>query len=530
MPRPRTTLYIATGQLAPDNDHHPRPARIWRMAMLIVTALFMALTTSQPAGAQGRAGKTAVKSTGWTGTAVARAGDAVFCASDKACTVVGTHGNFMSYNGAGWKAGASTPFPSPQGWAQVSCPTSTFCLAVDPEGRTYDYNGLAWEPAGKQSLGYSATLSCASPAFCAVITSSGASWAYANGSWISMPDLPGYYPGNGQISGYWAPAVSCTSPAFCEVVEINQSVTRAYTYNGSSWQAQVIDHGKNGLQASMYAQRYWVGISCTSPAFCEAVQSNGDVITYESGQWGPPHRVLFGLEHPVFVECPDPGDCVATSSAATFVLRRGVWSKMPGPPLNGGSLSSLSCPAPGFCAATTSSSAVHFYTYAAPRAKPVPKGPGETTTTASSTTSSVAAGFSGTYKVVYTVTSISGSYGYGLSVGSTSTASWSATPTCQAGQCSVAIVASSGTRYEMTAVGGELKGIGSGTITCMDTSAGQPSGVTGTSQLSIALTPGQGSPISTLQGTESLTMPAGTCPGSGAGGATFNLDLTRVGP
>lgn len=84
--------------------------------------------------------------------------------------------------------------------------------------------------------------------------------------------------------------------------------------------------------------------------------------------------------------------------------------------------------------------------------------------------------------------------------------------------------------YELVPSGQVLQGDGSGTITCMDTSAGQPSGKIGTSQLSLSLTLGHGSPVTKSQGTETLTMPAGTCPGRGAGAATFDLVVSRVGP
>jgi len=140
--------------------------------------------------------------------------------------------------------------------------------------------------------------------------------------------------------------------------------------------------------------------------------------------------------------------------------------------------------------------------------------------------------FSGTYDVTRVVTSVTGSFIFG--VGETVQVTWAVTSTCPAGPCDVTIVSSSGLQFSYAYAGGVWTYLAPPTIDneCFDEN-GQPTGEVLPLTRAITLRPvtpydqTSATPIPALSGTGTDAAAAG-CDGNPAS-YDYTLDITRTG-
>jgi phage-related protein len=282
----------------------------------------------------------------------------VSCASTSFCAAVDTLGRALIWNGRWW-SGPTAIDPRGAGMESVSCPTASFCVAVDGNGNALTWNGRSWSrPVRIDDTGTNIqSVSCASASFCAagdwggyVLTFNGKTWskpqlvdptntAETTGGGIGSMACPtstfcvglDWEGGSVTYNGHaWTRdttfdpdgaeglmEVSCTSAAFCMAVDGGNDLI----WNGSAWTAlNSIDVTGDGIE----------DVSCGSTTSCMVVDWDGNALHWNGTSW--PATAVF---------CPDTttdsaGDCTTTGSYAD--ARTGV-------------LDAVSCPAASFCAA-----------------------------------------------------------------------------------------------------------------------------------------------------------------------------------
>jgi serine/threonine protein kinase len=136
-------------------------------------------------------------------------------------------------------------------------------------------------------------------------------------------------------------AVDCAAPSLCAAVDSSGDL---FTYNGRSWSAPVTTGNLLG------------GVSCPSVSFCDAVgydSSGGNVVTFDGRSWGAPRLLDPGYKlHSV--SCVSASFCVVGASVDVFTYHDGVWST---PQIadsedgNGTGIGSVSCVSTSFCLA-----------------------------------------------------------------------------------------------------------------------------------------------------------------------------------
>ena len=278
-------------------------------------------------------------------------------------------GDFVYWNGTSWSSGKSIPnfgFVS-----SLSCISSTFCMVVDTTGRValggesgFAYGGIpqpvpisfvscastnycllvgngagggGWEvwngstlTNGTVSHGY-ASVSCAPSGFCMVM----------GAGYIDGTDLPGIGGAPNPIQGPWLSSTSCVSVIFCQAVDYQGNVL---TWNGSTWSSpQLID--SNGSLTS---------VSCVSATFCMAVDEMGDAFFYNVSSWSGFYNVDPN-QNLDSVSCVITSFCIATDGSGHYLTWNGTsWSA----PQNFDSsnyVTSVSCTSPAFCMAVDGS-------------------------------------------------------------------------------------------------------------------------------------------------------------------------------
>jgi hypothetical protein len=106
-------------------------------------------------------------------------------------------------------------------------------------------------------------ISC-SGAFCIAVSVSGEAVIYKGGAWGNRSS----------IDSDALTAVSCTSPSYCAAVDSNDHVL---TYNGASWSLPTTE----GVATSVL--RGYTAISCASKMLCVAVETNGNELFFGAG-------------------------------------------------------------------------------------------------------------------------------------------------------------------------------------------------------------------------------------------------------
>ncbi|MFC6707796.1 hypothetical protein [Flexivirga alba] len=188
---------------------------------------------------------------------------------------------------------------------------------------------------------------------------------YASATTHVVVDVVGYTAKGGSAvwgapqqilqNGAHLTGVSCTSAAFCAAVDQNGTLTAMTTTGG--WQNAIVDPWVN-----------WTGVSCANDATCVAVgtrpiapsRTEAVATTYDASGWSRPTAVL---PHGTLdaISCPTPTFCMAvgrdsSSRGVTVQFDGSIWSA---PTTTGpAALTAVSCPTDAFCATGASDGAV----------------------------------------------------------------------------------------------------------------------------------------------------------------------------
>ncbi len=198
----------------------------------------------------------------------------------------------------------------------VSCPTVKFCIAVDGTGNAVIHKrNNTWETpdlidAGGGGL---ASVSCASTTFCMAVDGVGNEVRYANGNWFRKLSID---------PGVALDAVSCKNSALCVVVDDSGN---ALVYDGTEWVGPTAIDSTTPLVAWRVRRRpsaspstapatpspttarpgarpssidtvaTLTGLSCTTAAWCVAVDEGGNALSYNGVVWTSPTSVDLGV-------------------------------------------------------------------------------------------------------------------------------------------------------------------------------------------------------------------------------------------
>ncbi len=185
-------------------------------------------------------------------------------------------------------------------------------------------------------------VSCASKLFCAAVWEGNATVGHAS-VWTSPKTID---PGN-QLS-----PPSCPSESFCVAVD---SVGNVLTYDGSNWSSPTRIDPPRVVDGVEYPKPL-TAVSCASTSFCMAVDEEGEALTYNGGGWSAPREAASETDELVSVSCPSESFCVTVSYQGNVVIyENGSWSKPSLLDQHGnwqyGGLVSVSCGSPSFCLA-----------------------------------------------------------------------------------------------------------------------------------------------------------------------------------
>jgi hypothetical protein len=169
----------------------------------------------------------------------------------------------------------------------------------------------------------------------------GNSLTYSNGKWSAPNLIEPQSPGNAGFPGF-----SCSTSAFCMAIDNNGNTL---TYSNDKWSAPNLFSAQN-------AGYVYNGVSCPTSAFCMAVNNYGDSLTYSNGKWltqdsidrRSPYNALNAIS------CPKSTFCGAVDdNGHSLTYSNGEWSA-PDSIDHGWSINAISCPTSTFCMAVDS--------------------------------------------------------------------------------------------------------------------------------------------------------------------------------
>lgn len=201
----------------------------------------------------------------------------------------------------------------------VSCPSASFCGAA-ANSAVAVMVGRRWSIT--RLSGNSQTyVSCVSPGFCGAVEYDSA-LIYDNGSWTAPTTID-------QRANKGFVGVSCVSSTFCEAVDSSGYI---YTYDGQGWSAGEIAN-------SDYSGGF-DGISCGSSTFCMVWDNGASILLFNGTSWNaiqsPDGSMSIGS-----VDCFSPTSCVLVDRGLVE-YQNGSWTSIP-LPSNAGDLWSASC-------------------------------------------------------------------------------------------------------------------------------------------------------------------------------------------
>ena len=247
------------------------------------------------------------------------------------CVATDDTADAVTYNGTSWSSPKEIDIPIGRPLeTYVSCFSTSFCVAVDFLGDVMTYDGASWSSPDRVSVGpVFQSISCPSASSCVALTFASV-FAYNGISWSSADALE---PPEGALS-----YVSCPSPSFCAAVD---SDGYAITYNGTSWSLPV-SVGSTG----------WDAVSCVSASFCIAVGGANGVITFNGSSWSSPESIESEPDGLEGVSCTSESFCLAVDGNGDVLTYNGSSWSSPESIGNGTyGLGLVSCVSESFCAA-----------------------------------------------------------------------------------------------------------------------------------------------------------------------------------
>ncbi|HTW06533.1 MAG TPA: hypothetical protein VME46_03430 [Acidimicrobiales bacterium] len=215
----------------------------------------------------------------------------------------------------------TTLFSDAQGAALggLSCQSVQLCVAVGTKGGGLGtgvgfYGARAWSsPQVVDAQGGLNGVSCVAGGPCVAygksFSETGATYRFVAGRW-----------GDGPPSAVALASVSCASADFCAGVGF-LNYASGFTYNGTAWSAQVPITSEG------------TAISCPTTTFCAVGSGSGDVLYYQDGTWSKATSVDPGRGF-ISVSCTSPAFCAAVDGSRALVDLDGHWS-VPAKPRSG---------------------------------------------------------------------------------------------------------------------------------------------------------------------------------------------------
>ena len=294
------------------------------------------------------------------------------CADPRFCIAVDDQGNTIGFNGATW---TRPTFVSRYAFSSVSCPSASFCTAVDVGGNATMFNGHSWSRPQKvdtygtfeaSTFGFNGLthVSCTGSTFCLAVDDRGYSFTFNGTTWgQQQPIAPDYVYTISTISGgTGAVGVSCYDPTFCEVA---LAFDGAANFNGLDWSVKpkswLARHAVEPLSLLRRADKHGLSgltaLSCPSPVLCIALDSSGNVFTFNGTKWSAPvlvdpESVTNGAGSGLTaISCPSVSFCMAVDGAGNALTFNGTTWSAPRPVDHTLGLASVSCSGPTFCVA-----------------------------------------------------------------------------------------------------------------------------------------------------------------------------------
>jgi hypothetical protein len=275
---------------------------------------------------------------------------AVSCTAGPQCVVLGAEGEVITFDGTTWSA-ADTVLPDAADLGTVSCSSSTFCLAGS--GTQYaTFNGTTWSSASTlPSNGSLNSVSCSSTTNCVGLGAGGTVLAYNGTTWTApvaattaiSADLTAVTALSCAVSGpctvldlsgqastssgsQWsAPRAIETAQGGVTSLSCAQALCLAADAHGNAF----VGHGSE-WSVSPVTSTPLVSVGCATATFCLGVTGGGAVFQYNGSAWTsrtavPTHSSVTG------VSCGSPSYCVAVDSdglayVATAISTGGAWS------------------------------------------------------------------------------------------------------------------------------------------------------------------------------------------------------------
>lgn len=167
------------------------------------------------------------------------------------------------------------------------------------------------------------------------VDANGHAIAYNGTSWLPPVHIDG---------SNWLESVSCSSSFFCEAVDDNGNAVTFDTANYPEWSTPVDIDGSNVLTS----------VSCLSAGFCMAVDQTGNAFNYFGGEWVS-DRTGAGTSLDS-VSCSTDNFCMAVDGIGeALVYIKGTWTASPADIDGSNPLSSVTCLSVDFCQATDQS-------------------------------------------------------------------------------------------------------------------------------------------------------------------------------
>jgi hypothetical protein len=207
--------------------------------------------------------------------------------------MLATGGHAFRFDGAGWhRASRGLPIDLQYQSSALSCTSATFCLLAG-EYTTARWTGSRWQSSFGGLGGFGSALACASQHLC-ILIGDNLSGEWRDGVWHQID------PVGPPVS---LPAVSCPDIREC-LATIRSGVA---VHRPSGWSTHYLERSGGELS----------DVSCTSAAWCMAVDGYGNAVRRADGKWQRP-RPIDGRRALSSVSCATRGFCVAVDGADPY--------------------------------------------------------------------------------------------------------------------------------------------------------------------------------------------------------------------
>jgi hypothetical protein len=235
---------------------------------------------------------------------------AVSCTSAHFCAAVDAGARAMTWDGSAW----STATQLPKGrWSNLVCTSASSCMAIDATGESVSqvllFDGDTWTDAGVVTLGLVGALDCPAADVCWAGGGAGDVSRYDGVGWSVPQQIVGSTDGDGLNRLSW---MSCPTTTSCAT---HDQYGGLYRLDGTVWSTSTVD-----------VTRRMGPLSCATGSSCTVVdgRSSRAVRRFDGGGWSSPQRfVPRGYDSTTTgLSCPTPAFCVAVDTNGNAFVRQ----------------------------------------------------------------------------------------------------------------------------------------------------------------------------------------------------------------